>query len=414
MRERTATGKAVGALLALSISAFAYVTTEILPIGLLSLIADDLRSSPSAVGLLVTGYGLVVVLASVPLTRLTRRLSRRSLLTVLLGIFVVATCVSAVAPTYWLLLVARMLTALSQALFWSVIAPAAAGLFSPAVRGRAIAVLFAGSSLAGVLGVPAGTWLGQQAGWRAAFLGLAGLGLVCLVAIAALLPTVAPGHSHADRGSTPDAGRYWSLVVMTALAVTGAFTAFTYVTPFLTDISGFPPSALGPLLLLRGLTGVLGVVAAGILMDRWPWPTMVGLVAVQVLALGGQFVFGASRVPAAATVAVAGLTLSALATALGARVLQVAPGSSDMAAAGTSTAFNVGITAGALIGSLLLPSAGVRSTALVGALLTVAALVVVLLEPTFTSARRRRPPAAERVAEPAGGVGAGAPRRAAR
>jgi DHA1 family inner membrane transport protein len=161
MRDRQGTTRSVGALVALSVSTFTYVTTETLPIGLLLLISSDLRASPSAVGLLVTCYGLVVVVASIPLTRLTRGVPRRLLLSGLLAVFVLATFVSAVASSYSTLLAARVITALSQALFWSVVVLTAAGLFSPQLRGRAVAVVFAGSSLAAVVGVPVGTWLGR-------------------------------------------------------------------------------------------------------------------------------------------------------------------------------------------------------------------------------------------------------------
>ncbi len=127
MAEQQSTRKAVVALLALAVSTFVYVTTEILPIGLLLLIAADLGIEPSAVGLLVTWYGLVVVAASIPLTQLTRRVPRRPLLSGLLAVFVLATWVSAAASSYGVLLAARVVTALSQALFWSVVVPTTTG-----------------------------------------------------------------------------------------------------------------------------------------------------------------------------------------------------------------------------------------------------------------------------------------------
>jgi hypothetical protein len=130
---------AVGALLALAVAAFAYVTTETLPIGLLLLITADLDVSPSTAGLLVTYYGLVVVVASIPLTHLTRRVPRRLLLSGVLAVFVLTSWVSAAASSYGMLLAARVVTALSQALFWSVVVPTAAGLYPPRVRGRVIA-----------------------------------------------------------------------------------------------------------------------------------------------------------------------------------------------------------------------------------------------------------------------------------
>jgi DHA1 family inner membrane transport protein len=379
---------AVGALLALAVAAFAYVTTETLPIGLLLLITADLDVSPSTTGLLVTWYGLVVVAASIPLTHLTRRVPRRLLLSGVLAVFVVTSWVSAAASSYSMLLSARVVTALSQALFWSVVVPTAAGLFPPRVRGRVIAVVFAGSSLAAVLGLPVGTWLGQQAGWRTAFLALSGFGLAAMVTIAACLPTALPGNGHAAQGTTPDARRYLTLMAMTILATTGTFAAYTYITPFLTEVSRFPAAATGPLLLVRGVAGIVGVAAGGALVDRNPWAAMLIPVTVQATALLGLYALAGTPVAAVGLVALSGLSFAALTTALASRVLQVAPGNADMAAAGAATAVNVGITAGAFIGSILLPGLGVRSTALVGGLLSLAALAVVLSEPLVAATGR--------------------------
>jgi DHA1 family inner membrane transport protein len=372
---------AIGTLVALSVSTFTYVTTETLPIGLLLLIATDLNVSQSEVGNLVTGYGLVVVLASIPLTVLTRRVPRRYLLTGLLATFVLATLLSLLADNYWILLATRVAVALTQALFWAVATPTAAGLFPPHVRGRVLAVVFVGPSVATVFGVPAGTWLGQLAGWQAPFVVLSAVGLLAMVSIAVLLPTSRPEQGNAARGTEPDARRYWLLVVTTALAVSGAFTAFTYVSPFLLQVTGFSAAAIGPLLMVRGLVGIVGIGVAGSLADRNAWLATVLPVALQAVALLGMYAFGGLRGPTIALLGLSGVAMTALVSALSVRVLQVAPGDSSVASAGTSTAFNVGITAGALLGSLLLPAFGARSTALAGGLLSIAALVVALLEP---------------------------------
>jgi predicted MFS family arabinose efflux permease len=375
-------------LAALSLSTFMYVTTETLPIGLLPQIAGDFGVRTSTVGLLVTAYALVVVVATVPLTRLTHRIPRRRLLTALLALYALATALSALAPNYPTLLTARVGIALTQAVFWAVITPAAAALFPAGRRGRVVSVLFAGSSIAGLVGVPAGTWLGQQAGWRASFLVLSGLGLVILAVIAGLMPDVRADQNGAGRGTAPDRGRYWSLVVTTTLAVTGAFAAFTYINPFLTEVTGFAESAIGPVLLARGVAGLAGVLVAGFLVDRYGWLTMVVLVGVQAVALAAQFAFGTSPWATVVATSASSFALAALASALAARVLEVAPHSTDMAAAGTSTAFNVGIMSGALVGSVLL-AGGVRTTALAGALLSVVAFIVILAEPAISRATRR-------------------------
>lgn len=382
--------RAVVALLALTVATFSYVTTEVLPIGLLALMAADLDVSSSAVGLLVGGYGLVVVLTSIPLTRLTQRFPRRAVLLVLVVIFVLGTTASAATTAYGMLLAARLVVALSQALFWSIITPAAASLFDPGVRGRAVSILYAGSALAAVLGVPVGTWLGQSISWRAAFLALSGLGLLTLAVLALSLPS-APGETTADRGTAPDRGRYLALVVGTAIAVAGAFTAFTYVSLFLVQVTGLADAALSPVLFARGVAGVVGVALLGLVVDRNPRVAMIIVLVLQGVALTLQYALGPVAIAASATIAVAGLAIAAFSAVLGARTLVVAPGRSDLASAGMSTAFNVGITGGALIGSVLLDTAGVRSTALVGAVLTLTSVAVILAEPLVASASRSRP-----------------------
>jgi DHA1 family inner membrane transport protein len=387
MRPAVRPAVAVGALLALSASTFCYVTTESLPIGLLQLIAADLRVSPSAVGALVTGYGIMVALTSVPLALLTRRIPRRLLLSVALAVFVAATVVSAASTSYAVLMAARAATALTHAVFWSVVAATAAGLFAPRVRGRVLAVLFTGSSMALVLGVPAGTWLGQQVGWRAAFLALSGLGLAALATIAALVPTAPPDAGHAATGQTPDRRRYAALLVVTVLVITGAFTAFTYVTEYLTGVAGFPAATLGPLLLIRGLAGLLGMGVAALVVDRGPGRAMIGGVALMAVSLLGMYLSGPAGAVTVALLALSGFAMSLIATSLQTLVLDVAPGSSDLASAGTSTAFNIGIAGGALVGAVLLPEFGVRSTALAGGVFAAAGLVVALAE-VRRSARR--------------------------
>jgi MFS transporter, DHA1 family, inner membrane transport protein len=388
-------------LAALTGSTFLYVTTETLPIGLLPQIAAGVGTSPSAVGLLVTAYGLMVVVVTIPLTRLTHRWRRRRLLATLLLIATAATAVSALAPSYPVLLGGRVAVALSQAVFWAVVTPATAALFRPEVRGRAIAILYAGASAGPLLGVPGGTWLGQHAGWRVPFFVLAALSFAASFVILALMPDHAAGASDADRGTAPDAGRYRVLIVAVAVTVTGGFAAFTAVTPFLTDVAGMSDAAVGPVLLVRGIAGLSGAILAGFLVRRHAWRTMAALVALQAVALAVQYLWGTRPATAATAIAVAGLALSGLTTVLAARVLEVAPGDTDLASAGMSTAFNVGITAGALLGSYLLTVPAIRASAAFAALITAAGLAVVLAEPRLASRRpsRTRPGMGDHSAE---------------
>jgi DHA1 family inner membrane transport protein len=372
--------QAVGALVGLSGGTFLYTTVEALPVGLLLPMAADLAVSPSQVGMLVTAYGAVVVVASVPLTALARRVPRRRLLSALLAGFVVSTATTVFASTFALVLTARMATAATHALFWAVVVPAAAELFRPGLRGRVVAVVFAGGNVALLLGVPAGTWLGERAGWRASFLAVAGLGAIVLVAVASLLPSTRPDQGHAARGETPDARRFWLLVAVAVLTTAGAIAAYTYVALFVTEVSGLPAASVGAILLVRGVASLLGVLAVGAVVDRNPWLALVAAVALQSVALLGLYALGNRPAAAIGLLALAGLAFAGFTTALGGLVLQVAPGRSDLAAATLSAAVNAGITGGALIGGLALPSHGVHSTVLIGALLGIVALVLALGE----------------------------------
>jgi predicted MFS family arabinose efflux permease len=381
--------RSVVALAALMFAGFSYLTVETAPVGLLSTISADLHVSLSAVGLLVTWYALAVAGASIPLTRLVGGVPRRYLLSGLLLVFVAATCLSVAGPSYWALTAGRLATALSQAVFWSVAAAAAAALFSPQVRGRVTAALFAAAPLGAVLGVPAVTWLGQHAGWRAAFLAVAGLGLVALLGIATLVPTTRPEEGHSAVGSAPDARRFWAIIAATALAVTGVFAAFTYLTPFLTEVSGFSTGAISPLLFVFGVAGVVGVAVGGVLVDRWPRPAVFVPVVVLTLALVALYAFGTHQGVVLVLIALWGFAVAQAPSIFQARVLDVAPDRTDVGLAWFSSAYNFGIAAGALTGGLLLPHTGVRSTYLIGAVLTALALAV--LASTHISAGKTRP-----------------------
>jgi predicted MFS family arabinose efflux permease len=379
-RAPTTRNRATWALVALGIATFIYITVELLPIGLLTVMAADLRRTPSEMGLIVTGYATVVVLASVPLARLALRVPRRTLLALTLGVLTVGTLLTAAAPSYPVLLAARLLTALTQALFWSVVATTAIGLFPPQEQGRVVARLAIGNSIAPVFGVPAGTWLGQQAGWRMSFVVMAVLALITCVALIALLPAVTAANAEPTRGSAPDARRYALLLTATVIGVTGFLTAYTYITPYLEEVSGFAPQALGSLLFASGIAGVVGTIVVGAHLDRRPRAALIVPLMVITGALLGLYVLGSARPLAVVALCLTGLSFSALATAIQNRTLQVAPGSTDIASAGTSSAFNVGIAAGSLLGGALIDGLGTRSVALTGALLTAVALAALVSE----------------------------------
>ncbi|MEU6257090.1 MFS transporter [Streptomyces sp. NPDC047043] len=362
---------------ALMLAAFTFNTAENLPVGLLSLMAADLGVSLGAVGALVTGYGLTVAVVSLPAAHVTGSVPRRFLLAGLLGLLAVASWVSALdAVSYGPLLAARVVTALAQAAFWVVMGPVAVGLFPPGRRGRVMGLLSVGGSLATVLGVPAGTWLGGHGGWRAPFVVLGVLALVSLVLIAVLLPTSRPQENHAAYGTAPDRRRFLVVVATTALSVTGMFAGFTYVAALLEDVSGFDEDAVSGVLFAFGVAALAGVTLTGPLLDRFPRATLTVPVATQATALLGLYAAGSSRVAAVGLLMLLGASVAPVFMATQSQVLRVAPGRTETALAANSAAFNVGVAAGALLGAGLLPVVGVRGTFLAGGLLTVGALAV--------------------------------------
>ena len=376
---------ATAALAALSAAAFAYVTTESLPVGLLQPMSHALHSSLVATGRLVTVYAAINVVLSAPLAHLAKGLPRKATMCVLMAALVLTSLAAAAAPGYGWLMAVRVVTALAQALFWSLVIPTAASLFPAGMTGRAVGWILGGGSMAVVLGVPAGTWLGQLAGWRAAFIGVGVLAAVLLAPIALFLPSYHPAETHAGTGSAPDRRRYRLALVTTALAVGGFFCMFTYVSPFFTKVAGLALRDVAPVLLLTGSATVAGVFAGSGLSRRRPRIASLVPMALLAPALFGLYLAGRALPAAVAFAAVACFVLGAYDVSNQNQVLEVAPASTDVASAWLSASFNVGIAGGSLAGGLVFNGYGPRATAILGALVAVAALF------TAGSANRRRP-----------------------
>ncbi|WP_229882012.1 MFS transporter [Streptomyces alanosinicus] len=360
------------------LAAFTFNTAENLPVGLLNLISGSLRVSLPAAGLLITGYGLTVAVASVPLAHVTRTVPRRHVLTGVLAALVVSSLVAALATSYWVLFAARLLTALGQALFWAVMGPAAVGLFAPGVRGRVIGALSVAGSLALVLGIPAGTWLGRHSEWQVPIAVPAALGLASLVTVAALLPTSPPEEEPAAYGSEPDTRRFVTVLATGTLSATGAFTGYTYIVTFLADVSGFSPDTVSILFVAFGVACLAGVSITGALLDRFARSALTVAVATQAMGMLGLYAAGSHPVAAVVFLGLMGSALGPVFMTTQNEMLRCAPGRTDIALAANSGGYNAGIAAGAALGGLILPLADVRGTFLAGGLLTAGAGAVLL------------------------------------
>ncbi|MFD6078212.1 MFS transporter [Streptomyces hydrogenans] len=369
------------------LAAFTFNTAENLPVGLLERVSESLDVPLPTVGLLVTGYGLTVAVASVPLAHLVRKVPRRHVLSGVLAALVVSSAGAALAASYGQLLAARLLTALAQALFWAVMGPVAVGLFAPGVRGRVVAALSLAGSLALVLGVPAGSLLGRTTTWQVPVAALALLGLVSLVTVAALLPTSRPEEEAAAYGTNPDRRAFRTVLAAGLLSSAGAFAGFTYLVTYLGDVSGFSPGATDTLLVLLGVACLAGVGVTGALLDRFPRQALTIAVTVQATGMLGLYATGPHQGAAVAFLILMGAALGPVFMATQNAMLHCAPGRTDLALAANSGAYNAGIAAGAALGSATVTLADLRTTFLTGGLLTTTSCTLLLL----TSRVRLRP-----------------------
>ena len=374
--DYTLTGRrAVVALAALAASATCFLTAENLPIGLLPQISESMHTSLSTTGLLVTIYALLVVTATIPLAHVTRHLSRRYLLAAVAAGLAIGSVGSALAPSFGALVAARIFTAGAQAIFWAVGPTEAANMIRPERRARAVTAVFTGSALGLMIGVPAGTAIGHAAGWRVAFAALALVAVVLLATILVALPSRAPRVDHVDRRGAADRTRYRVLIVFTALAVTANFAWYTYASAFLVKVSGLPKGSVALVLFAAGLASAIGLSTGSPLYLRHRRATIPLAVSFALLALIGLFAFAKVTLLAAVLIALASLGQSAFTVAGSTAVIELKPSDGS---AWYSTAYNIGIASGPLVGAVALQEWGLRSAPLAGAAIAVAAVLLMV------------------------------------
>jgi predicted MFS family arabinose efflux permease len=374
------------ALAVLAGSAFVYVTAETLPVGLLPQIADGLAVSEADVGLLLTSYALVAALTTIPLTAITMRIPRHLLIAVTVTVFAVSQAAAALAPTFLILALTRLVCALAHGVFWSAIGPVTARLAPVGRAGRATALVFLGNSLAIVLGVPLGTALGQWLGWRAAIGTLAAGGAVCVVALLLVLPKLPalPRDLATRTGAQLRASiaiircrPVLILCTVTAVLVVGHFAAYTYIALLVRRDGGLAGFGLSALLLGYGVAGLLGNVLVGRLVDRRPGPVLSILLTIMVVSVAALApVLG--TVPTVLAVLIWGGAFTAMPVCLAAGVLRVAPHARDAASAGYVVAFQIGIGGGAFGGERFVRSGHLGALPLIAAGLALIAAALVI------------------------------------
>ncbi|MEP9375565.1 MFS transporter [Aquabacter sp. CN5-332] len=385
------------ALYALTAGAFGIGVTEFVIMGLLLEVSADLHVSISAAGLLISGYALGVVVGAPLLTVLTGRWPRKAVLVGLMVVFTLGNLACALAPDYWTLMAARVLTAFAHATFFGVGSVVATGLVPKERKASAIAIMFTGLTVANILGVPLGTWLGQAYGWRATFWAVTVIGVIAVAVIALLVPkdTSQQEESSSLRQDLAVLGRPALLLglLTTVLSWVGVFAGFTYIAPILTRITGFSEAAVSPILLVFGGGLVIGNLLGGRLADRSLVPTVFGTLLALSVVLGLMTFAIHSQVAAVIAIGLFGAVAFATVAPLQMWVLEKAMGAGQsLASSFNIAAFNLGNAIGAWLGGVVIDQGpGLSAIPWVAGLVPLAAMAVAYGAVRLESARRTVP-----------------------
>lgn len=365
-------------VIALSFAAFIFNTTEFLPVGLLPSIATSFNMDVSHTGLLITGYAWVVTIMSLPLTILTAKIERRLLLVILFILFIGSHVLAWLAWSFASLMTARIGIACAHAVFWAITTPLAARIAPFHKRAKALSFIVTGSSLATVLGVPIGTIIGQHLGWRIAFLCIAITAFIVMLVLIWLLPKL-PSNNAGSLKSLPSLFKRPTLMyvyLLTAIIVTGHFTAYTYIAPFMSNMGGFSENFIVFLLLIIGGAGIIGSVI--FTKKSIQYPIALPIIAISCL-LGSLILLTISantHVSVMILCLIWGGAMTIIALALQTKVLDAAPDASDVAISMFSGIFNIGIGGGALVGSIVLAKMDISYIGYVGAIFVSIALAI--------------------------------------
>ncbi|MEW1793995.1 MULTISPECIES: Cmx/CmrA family chloramphenicol efflux MFS transporter [Streptomyces] len=378
----------------LGLSVFALGTSEFMLSGLLPPIADDMDVSIPQAGLLISAFAIGMVVGAPLLAAGTLRMPRRTTLIALISVFGLGQVAGALAPTYEVLFVSRVVSAFACAGFWAVGAAVAIAMVPKTSRARAMAVMIGGLSIANVLGVPAGAFLGTHLGWRSAFWAVGAASAIALVGVATLIPRIPlPERKpelrrelliYRDR-------QVWLAIAITALAAGGVFCAFSYLAPLLTDVAGLDEGWVPTVLALFGVGALIGTVIGGRVADAHLFGVLLSGVVASTVFLAALALLASSAVAVVVLSLLLGFSAFFTAPALNARMFNVAAAAPILAGATATSAFNLGNTGGPWLGGTVIDAGlGFASTAWAGAAMTVVAAGLVALAMRHQRAGRTR------------------------
>ncbi|WP_339191267.1 MFS transporter [Bacillus sp. FSL K6-1003] len=379
----SANKSSIPALLALAISAFAIGTTEFISVGLLPLISDDLHIPVTTAGLTVSLYALGVTFGAPILTSLTSSMSRKTLLLWIMIIFIAGNTMAASASSIGVLLAARVISAFSHGVFMSIGSTIAADLVPENKRASAISIMFTGLTVATVTGVPFGTFIGQQLGWRFAFMVIIAVGIIAVIANGILVPSnlrKGTKTTMRDQFKLVINGRLLLLFVITALGYGGTFVVFTYLSPLLQEVTGFKAGTVAIILLVYGIAIAIGNMIGGKLSNRNPIGALFYMFIIQAIVLFTLTFTAPYKIAGLITILFMGLLAFMNVPGLQVYVVILAerfvPSAVDVASAINIAAFNAGIALGSFLGGVITDSIGLIHTAWIGALMVAGAVIL--------------------------------------
>ncbi|CAI6075508.1 Inner membrane transport protein YdhP [Paenibacillus sp. JJ-100] len=368
-------------LLCLTIGAFAIGMTEFIIMGLLPNVANDLNVSIPQAGQLITGYALGVAVGAPILTVFTHKIPQKKLLVLLMCIFIIGNALSVIAPTYGLLISARILTAFAHGTFLGVGSIMATKLVTPDRRAGAVSVVLAGLTIANIIGVPFGTFIGQQLGWRSSFGAITILGVISLFGIVRFIPVI-PQGTPANLGQQfRNLIRPQVLLVLLigAMGCGSLFAVFTYITPMLVDISGFAEQNVTWILVLFGFGVTLGNMVGGRLADWKLMPSLIVNFGILAVLLAVLTLTLHNPVLAVITIFLWGVAAFGIMPGLQIRIMNMTREAPLLATTSSHSAFNLGNAAGAYIGGFAITHTGLISVPIYAAVIAAIGLIGLLL-----------------------------------
>lgn len=382
------------ALFALALGGFGIGLTEFVIMGLLPEVAADFAVSEAVAGYLISGYALGVAVGAIGLTVAITRIDRKKALVGLMVIFIAGNVLSALAPSYEMMMLGRIVAALSHGAFFGIGAVVAANLVPANRKAAAISLMFAGLTVANVLGVPIGTFIGQAAGWRSTFWVISVIGVVSLIGIALLIPAMAGrtgGGSILAEFRIFRSGQVWASMIITVLGYGGMFGAFSYIAFTLTGVSGFAASTVPWLLVLFGVGLFVGNIVGGRAADRNLGRTLLVLLVGLIVILVAFALLASSQVATLVLLVLMGGFGFATVPGLQMRIMNFAGDAPTLASGANIAAFNVGNAFGAWVGGLTIAAGlGYASPLWAGAAVTLAGLVALLIAGVMPGGELRR------------------------